>query len=389
MSKILDMPFEKSKVGISVISPVTYRQQVRNLILAHVRNNKLRPGDKLPSLREMGKKYGVSIGTINKAIQELEQDGLLVSKPQVGVFVGENAFERNESNKDSVVLKKHSTVLFLTTYSEVPDSINNLDNFWDNLISLVMRQVASEGYTVAHFPVHENESDVLKSVPQFVLDHECLFGIIYQGRNLSQIASLEKAGVPVIYAHCMWSSEISIPRVCIDAKRVGYDAVKYLYKKNYRRIGFIGCMEKNVGIIDALKYEGYAQAFAELGLDPRAEYCWPCLPRYQPAAKITNLMLDSLVNIPEAFVAANDYVAMGLIDTLNKRGIKCPEDVAVIGCDDIELASRFTPPLTTFGFDHKEFSEKLFKMLVKRTNNPKSAAENEFITTRLIERTSA
>ena len=375
---------------VNPVSPRTYCQQIRNLIMVKIKTDEMKPGDRLPSLRELGKIYGVSIGTINNAIELLEEEGAVISKPKVGVFVARDMLESSNVGGETLDnLKRRSIVLFLTTYEDVPGRVDSVDNFWDSLITLAMRSFATHGYSVAHFPVHEDDIDVLTAIPVEIGNNQCLFGVVYQGRNLNQLRNLQRLDVPVVYAHGMWSNELALPRVCVDGRRVGYEAVHYLYLKGHRQIGYIGSMEKNIGVIDSLKYEGYIEAMTELGLPIRPECCWPCLPCYQSAITVAKVMIDAVQRLPQAFVGANDQVAMGLIERMAESGIRCPEDVAVIGCDDIYMATRFTPALTTFSFDHRAFCENIVDMMLKRSNNPEISAENTFIPVTLIERESA
>ena len=74
-----------------------------------------------------------------------------------------------------------------------------------------------------------------------------------------------------------------------------------------------------------------------------------------------------LNNHPEvtAVICTNDLMAMGAIKELHKRGLRVPEDISVIGVDDIKASAEFDPPLTTIAQDGKSYGRKAFEALCK------------------------
>jgi LacI family transcriptional regulator len=89
-----------------------------------------------------------------------------------------------------------------------------------------------------------------------------------------------------------------------------------------------------------------------------------------------------------AIVAANDLMALGCYDALRPAGLRCPEDVSVIGFNDMMFADRFDPPLTTIRFDHYEMGSAAVDLLMRRLRaaNPVPAAARLELETRLVVR---
>ncbi len=78
-------------------------------------------------------------------------------------------------------------------------------------------------------------------------------------------------------------------------------------------------------------------------------------------------MLDyflSLEQRPSAMICANDSMALGTISSLHQAGIKVPDDISIVGFDDIFIASQITPPLTTVHVPVSEIAECAFNMLL-------------------------
>jgi LacI family transcriptional regulator len=89
-----------------------------------------------------------------------------------------------------------------------------------------------------------------------------------------------------------------------------------------------------------------------------------------------------------AIVAGNDLMALGCIQTLAQAGLRCPDDVSVIGVNDMPFADLVTPPLTTVRLSGYEMGAAAAAMLLERLENPGARARRELLPTELIVRES-
>jgi DNA-binding LacI/PurR family transcriptional regulator len=159
-----------------------------------------------------------------------------------------------------------------------------------------------------------------------------------------------------------------------DSRSGGCKATRYLIEKGHRRIGLInGPPFGAVGSLRELLI-GHQQALAEANLtfDP----CLLAQGDYtSQSGEITTQQLLALAEPPTAIFALNDRMAMGAIRALRKACLRVPEDVAVIGYDDIPAAADFNPPLTTIRQFSKTLgqvaAQMLFKLLKGEPVNPK------------------
>ncbi len=136
-----------------------------------------------------------------------------------------------------------------------------------------------------------------------------------------------------------------LPCVDVDNKAGAYQAVTHLLGLGHRRIGFISNAPLSYsGVVD--RFVGYQQALTEHDLPIEDELVGIAdfLPETGQAAM--EQLLD-LPTPPTALFAAGDVVAIGAMSAVHGRGLRVPEDVAVVGFDDIFLASHAHPPLTT------------------------------------------
>ncbi|WP_208640025.1 ribose operon transcriptional repressor RbsR [Lonsdalea britannica] len=149
----------------------------------------------------------------------------------------------------------------------------------------------------------------------------------------------------------------------------GEIATRYLITQGYRRIACItGPLDKTTA---HNRLEGYRKAMDDAGL-PRPSFYevsgdFEFASGYQAMQQLLRLELP-----PEAVFACNDAMAVGVYRALHQAGLSIPEDVAVMGYDDIELARYLSPPLTTIQQPKDELGELAIDTLLYRMTDPDS-----------------
>ncbi len=163
----------------------------------------------------------------------------------------------------------------------------------------------------------------------------------------------------------------------------GEMATRHLISRGYTRIACIaGPQDKTPA---RLRLEGFHQAMKQAGL--------PVLPGYIVAGDLEfeggyNAMnqLLALNPLPEAVFTSNDAMAVGVYHALYQAGLSVPQDIAVIGYDDIELARYMTPPLTTIHQPKDELGELAIDTLLHRLAEPGGSQQLLVLTPELVER---
>jgi LacI family transcriptional regulator len=191
-------------------------------------------------------------------------------------------------------------------------------------------------------------------------------GIIYATmyhRSVQVPSSL--SGVPVVLLDC-YSEDRSLPSVVPDEVQGGRTATEILLRKGHRRIGFIN----NIDPIPATfgRLEGYKQALAsfDIPFDPALVGS----ARSDAAGTYDRaLELMELPERPTALFCFSDPMAMGAYDALRKLGLRIPEDVAIIGFDNLELiAAQLHPALSTMALPHYEMGQWAVKYLLEHAD---------------------
>jgi LacI family transcriptional regulator len=164
------------------------------------------------------------------------------------------------------------------------------------------------------------------------------------------------------------------PSVTIDYKKGAAMAVNYLYECGHRRIGYIG-------FSGSQKYEGYWSTLEELGLpyDPRQVEFLQLLD-LQPGILTGFHAMQRIISrkhLPSASIVTNDFVAIGALEALGMAGIKVPEQMSVIGFDDLGL--KPSPPLTTIRVDLTRVGEQAAERLFRQIEGNSESLETTLI----------
>jgi DNA-binding LacI/PurR family transcriptional regulator len=167
-------------------------------------------------------------------------------------------------------------------------------------------------------------------------------------------------------------SHLPVDRVTSDSWRGAYEAVEYLISLGHKRIAFIGASLLNAGrlrrfqgFVDALR-DNNVSISEELVVGPKTDF-GPAYSTYEAGYEGMK-RLAALTKRPSAVFARNDYTAFGAICAARDQGLCVPDDIAVIGFDNIPMGAYSTPPLTTIEQPTAELGHKAASMLLERLN---------------------
>jgi LacI family transcriptional regulator len=165
----------------------------------------------------------------------------------------------------------------------------------------------------------------------------------------------------------------------------GYNATEYLIKLGHQRIGFItGWMDLGCAL-DRL--DGYRSALRTYHISEEPELIYEGT-FFQPDGFAGASTLLDLPHPPTAIFASNDVMAMGVMDAVRNRGLRIPEDVSVIGFDDIPQASLIRPALTTISQPLEKMGRVATQMLLDLLHQPDKKIDRIELPTQLVVRDS-
>ena len=215
--------------------------------------------------------------------------------------------------------------------------------FFASVAYSIERAAAACGYSIILANSdweHDRESILLQNLIMRQVD-----GLICisAGMSVAQIEPLVNVGTPVVtFERKLLDS--GLDAVSIDNYGGAYTATKHLLELGHRRIAAI--QGRRMSIVSEERLEGYHDALRDAGLEPNPDYVFS--GDYLPeAGKLAALQILSLQKRPTAIFAFNDLMAMGALRVLGEHGLSVPDEMAVIGFDDIPICQYTTPALTT------------------------------------------
>ncbi len=240
------------------------------------------------------------------------------------------------------------------------------------------------GYTVV---LCNADDDVKKEIFYIeALKRRLVDGFIFCTARPSHthIAGLREAGFPVVSLLRHSGSEVDA--VILDNANGAYEATKYLISRGLKKIAVLN------GWLDLVLYQdrlaGFRRAMAEAGLPVDETLVVNGVGGWEDGYRTMDEMLAQGI-VPEAVFATSDPKAFGVLRAIKDRGLKIPEDISVIGFDDIDFAAMTDPPLTTVAQPFYDMGIVACKRLLKLIEAKKRpAAKVQVFPARLVIRRS-
>ncbi|MED4014467.1 LacI family DNA-binding transcriptional regulator [Sutcliffiella cohnii] len=212
-----------------------------------------------------------------------------------------------------------------------------------------------------------------------------LDGVIVVGAHdgSSTVEQVKKLGIPAVFMDSYLSDE-SLYQVLLDDEEGGYLAAKYLLENNHSNISVISGKVKD-SRVSFKRLEGVKRAFMEKGLTFNPNFLVEGPVSMAGGLKATNTILKSKCS---AVLCFSDVVSLGLIRGLQSNGYQVPDDISVVGFDDLYFTQYTTPTITTIQQDIVEKGRVAVDLIIKQLNNEPIQSKKTVLNTKLIERES-
>lgn len=155
-----------------------------------------------------------------------------------------------------------------------------------------------------------------------------------------------------------------VTRLMVDAEEGGYAATYHLLERGYRRVALIEGADR-ASESRTQRRRGYERALAYAGLSAPASYIVMGDFRFEGGRDAMNQLLD-LPEPPDAVFASNDLMALGALRAARERGVRVPEDLGVVGYDDIPAAGFVDPSLTTVSVPKVELGRSAGELILEQ-----------------------
>ncbi len=298
------------------------------------------------TMDEIAKKLNVSVATVSRALSGRPQ----TVSPQVRREIQELA-RRYGYQKRRTVGKSVAFIIDRQLF-------NVSSQFYNSIIEGVEQQLIKCRY---YFQFHSVEQGTSR-LDQLNLNFPDLAGVIDVGGYHDPLSEkLHEMGVPVVLVdHHIPTADISA--VLIDNSDGVVQACKHLFGLGHRRVAFIACDPPVTNAHERLF--GYRRAVEIFGFDDDPNLVEYCGGRMDEAHQAMNRILERGLK-PTAVLAHNDVRAVGVMDALKQTGVRIPDDISVVGFDDIALSHEVVPSLTTVHVPKKTMGMTAVQRLVK------------------------
>jgi LacI family transcriptional regulator len=327
------------------------------------------------SIKDIARQAGMSPSTVSRVANGKKHVNP-VKRQRILQLIEETGYVPNKAAR-TMVLKKTSSVGLV-----MPDTFNI---FQRELFSIIERSLESFGYyTMFFFSKFEDlsEENCLNKVKAENLD-----GIImlHEMRNPAFYEYLNRAGIPAITATFRFPG---IPAIHVNEEQAAADAVNHLVSLGHRDIVMISGDGFTFG---RQRAEGFFQALAGADIDREANRV-VCVRNYTAEFGMYG-MRELLLRRGgrqgfSAVFAATDELAIGAIRALEDAGMRVPEDVSVMGFDDVDISDYVIPRLTTVRQPIKEMGEQTALALHRSITGKGTVQEDQTLPYRLIIRES-
>lgn len=328
------------------------------------------------SMVTIAKKLGVSKNTVSLALR-----GIPGISEKTRKLIIDTAAELGYQYKPAGRQEKGTKNLCLV----VPKSAQNSIDFF-SLIQMGIEDEAKKNNmnTILHY-YDENGEEFQTPL---CIEDKIVAGIITLGRvSKNTVRILESYEIPTVLVD-NYFDDMETDCVLTDNHNGGYNATKYLIGKGHTQISFFGCIDESISFYD--RYMGYRKAMERRQLKVEERFN-PFISNefasYEEAVVIMKRLKEEGI-FPTAFVCRNDASAIFLYKVLKQMDISIPEQVSVIGFDDISAAADVSPELTTMRVNKEQMGRKAVMKLLARLDDRGGIAEKLLLAAELVERDS-
>lgn len=352
------------------MSPNTTLQELQSIIVNNISEGIWAPGERIPSERQLAQAYNVTRTAVRKAIASLTEQGVLVAIPGSGTYVSTKA-QKAASSK---------TIAFLVCSRGKPDYTVTTNLFYAQVLRGVELAARRMNYECIVSTIDELErdygslDDILNKVDGLVLGElrcQRLHDHIVRSRYPTTLIS------PSLHSPVL-------DTIKIDSYSGSLNAVDYLVSLGHKRIAFVGGSKDSHPAQERLA--GYKAGLKKNGLEISERLIRISGWDFAAAREaVRDLVAREQFT---AILAASDYLAFAALQVLREHNLRVPDDVSVIGFDDLEVAAHQSPPLTSVRVHKEELGKLAVTMLLTRLEDERTVGTVTVVPCKLIVRES-
>lgn len=312
-------------------------------------------------MRDVAKLAGVSQPTVSRVLNHTNTSISISDETREKVMAAVEELDYRP-NMTARSLRTQQTNMIAVLIADITNS------FYPTIARSIQNIAREEGYDVMianSDHVYQNEKHFCQAIIQRAVDGVILIPIHLTVADLDDLYQRTNVPISVLGQHI---DHPKIDVVWADDEQAVYNATSWLiHEKGHREVGYVGVPE--ILPPGPRRYQGFVNAMTAANLQLNDTYIFEGDFTLDGGRRVGRELLK-LSQLPSALMVANDAMALGVILTLQENGVRIPEDVAIVGFDDIPEAKIIRPALTTIEQDSIDIGSKLAHLLFERIENP-------------------
>jgi len=327
--------------------------------------------ERQPSLHDIANAAGVSVSTVSRYV-----NGQLALKPDTESRVRSamDSLGYSGAARPNRVRAARTGVIGL-----VVPSVGNM--YFGRIAESIVAVAESQGLSVITASTHSHsrkENDYVDLLAERSVD-----ALIYAGNHTSNpsLSRLIAGGLPVVVIDEALVDTPPVDTVLVDDYAGAYQAVAHLASMGHERIALVTGPPRLRSVGE--RSRGYRDALVKAGIDPEAQITLTgAFSEDFGVGAVSHLL--SADAPPTAVFAASDLIALGIMTGASNLGLSIPDDLSIVGFDDIPVAGYVTPRLTTVRTPVERMASAAIAMIIERLDSPERSAQQTVVPVALV-----
>lgn len=320
--------------------------------------------EKIATIEDVARHAGVSIATVSRAVHKPDVVSE-ATREKVQTAIAATGYTANVMARN-LRLNRSGMILLL-----VPDIGNP---FFSSILSGIEKGASQAGYNVLIGDT-QNDPEREATYAAYLRSNQADAMILLNGRLPAPLARAPVNATPPVVIACERIPGCALPTVIIDNDQASFVATRHLLDLGHTRIAHISGPSGNILTTD--RVGGYRRALKEAGIAPEQSLVYRGDFSIDSGIAAGRALLADEKTRPTAVCCASDGMAIGVIVAAKEYGLRIPEDLSVVGFDDIPHAAAYDPPITTVRQPRRRLGEQAIKLLLDRLGSKTPFVNND------------
>lgn len=321
-------------------------RQIYSDLKARITSGEYAPGSQLPYERVLCEQYGVERITIRRALELLVNDDLIDKRAGLGSFV--KGVDKRSSGSGTILF------IMLSGSNDIRHNVSALNAL---LFFAAEEACRARGYTLLYVALQPGDD-----VARLAGEHDASGLLLVSTLPSEVIQAASQSDRPAI---CLNHFDPRLMSIMPDNYLGASMAIDYLVKLGHRRIGYIDGLRNSTNATE--RREGYVRALMAGGMElDQALMAGGGMWAYDDGREAMRVLLERNPGAarPTAVFAASDMMAIGAMDEVRRQGLTVPDDISIIGFDNVAMCNFCSPKLTTIGTDVAAMADVAIEHLI-------------------------